>query len=386
MTAWPHFDDDEIEAAVRVLRSGRVNQWTGEEVRRFEDEFARAVGARHAVALANGTVAIELALRALGVGPGDDVVVPSRTFVATASAVVAVGARPVVADVDRDSGNLTAATLDAAITPRARAVLPVHVAGWPCDMDAIGHVARARGLLVVEDCAQALGARWRGRAAGTFGDAAAFSFCQDKILSTGGEGGMLVTDDEATFRRAWSYKDHGKDYDEANRKGAPPGFRWLHADFGTNWRLTEMQAAIGRVQLRKLPRWLDARRRNAIALLGALAGTALLRVPLPPPEAAHAWYKAYAYVRRDRLAPGWDRQRVLDELARAGGPAFTGSCSEIYREAAFARHGYAPPERLPNASELMETSLMFNVHPTLGLEDVAATAKIVREVLDRAAA
>jgi hypothetical protein len=378
---WPHFADDEIAAVAAVLRSGRVNYWTGDEGRLFEQEYAAATGRRHGVAVANGTLALELALRAFGIGAGDEVVTAARTYVASASCAVMCGARPVVADVDRDSQTVTAATLRAALTPRTRALIVVHLAGWPCPMDEIMALAAERDLVVIEDCAQAHGATYKGRPVGSFGHAGAFSFCQDKIISTGGEGGMLVLDDEAAFKRAWAFKDIGRDYDAVYQQRHPPGFRWLTGSFGSNWRLTEMQAAIGRLQLRKLPTWIDRRRANAARLREALSELPGLRVESPPAEVGHAYYKFYAFVRPERLAPGWNRDRVMAAINALSVPCTVGSCSEIYREKAFIDRGWGPPMTLPVARELGETSLMFMVHPTLADEALDATVAAVREVM-----
>jgi dTDP-4-amino-4,6-dideoxygalactose transaminase len=380
---WPHFADDEVRAAADVLRSGKVNYWTGEEGRRFEEEFAAACRCKYGVAVANGTVALELALHALGIGPGDEVVTTCRTFVATASCVVMRGADPVMADVDRESQNVTAETVRSALTPRTRAVIAVHLAGWPCDMDPILDLARARGLKVIEDCAQAHGATYKGRPVGSFGDVAAFSFCQDKIMTTGGEGGLVVTNDEALARRAWSFKDHGKDYDTVYRKKHPPGFRWLHESFGTNWRLTEMQSALGRVLLRKLPGWVERRREHAALLTERLSAVPGLRVPVPPEDVYHSYYKFYAFLTPDGLKDGWDRDRVMAAIVAEGIPCGSGSCGEIYREKAF--EGRRPAGRLPVARELGETSLMFMVHPTLSSADIQDTCLAVEKVMAKAA-
>ncbi len=384
MNPWPFFAEDEIAAAEAVLRSGKVNYWTGEEGRAFEREFAAWCGVRHAVAVANGTVALELALHALDVGPGDEVVVPPRTFLATASAVVMRGARPVFADVDPVSGTITAENIEKVLTPDTRAVIPVHLAGWPCDMDPIMELAEARGLKVIEDCAQAHGARYRGRPVGSLGHAAAFSFCQDKIMTTGGEGGMLVTDSVEAWERAWAYKDHGKSYLAVYEREHPPGFRWLHESFGTNWRMTEMQAAIGRLQLRKLPEWSEIRRRNAAILSDGFRRIPALRVEEPADHLQHAWYKYYVYVRPERLKRGWSRDRIMEEINGAGVPCFSGSCSEIYREKAFEKSGLVPQQPLPVARELGKTTLMFLVHPTLESADMERTRQVVEEVLSRA--
>jgi hypothetical protein len=379
--AWPAYAEDERAAADTVLASGRVNYWTGDEGRSFEREYAEYLGVGRAIALANGTLALELALRCWGIGPGDEVVVTPRSFMASVSCVVLQGATPVFADVDRDSGNLTAATIERVLTARTRAVIPVHLAGWPCDMAPIMDLARRRGLKVLEDCAQAHGARYRDRPVGSLGDAGAFSFCQDKIITTAGEGGLLATRDEELWRRAWSFKDHGKDWDAVYNRQHAPGFRWVHESFGTNWRLTETQAAIGRLQLRKLPAWREARDRNAARYVEAFAGLEALRVPQPPADTEHAWYKFYAYVRPEALKAGWSRDRLIAEISARGVPCFSGSCSEIYLEKAFDQTDLRPRERLAVARELGETSLMFLVHPTLTPEQAARMGSAAAEVV-----
>jgi len=380
--SWPHYDQDEIDAVRSALASGRVNYWTGSEGSAFEREYAEYTDRRYAIALANGTVALELALNALGIGPKDEVVVPSRTFIASASCVVMRGATPVVAEVDPVSQNLTANTVRAVLSPRTKAIIPVHLAGWPCDMDPIMALARALGLKVIEDCAQAHGATYKGRPVGSIGDAGAFSFCQDKIITTGGEGGLLVTDDTSVWAKAWSFKDHGKSYEAIYNQPAPaPGlFNWVHESFGTNWRMTEMQAAIGRIQLRKLSLWREARRRNAGILTEAFSHISALRVTIPPPDIGHAYYKYYVFVRPERLGAGWTRDRIVEAISAEGVPCSVGSCSEIYLEKAFP-HAMRPTERFGSARELGETSLMFMVHPTLTESDMQDTVRTVEKVM-----
>lgn len=360
--SWPFFDDDEIAAVTAVLKSGRVNQWTGENIGIFEKTLADYIGVPHVIALANGSLALELALRTLGIGNGDEVIVTCRSFIASASCTNLVGARPVFADVDARSQNITPATIAPLITPRTKAIIPVHLAGWPCDMDGIMTLARRHGLVVIEDCAQAIGARIGDRKVGTFGDAAIFSFCQDKIITTGGEGGALVLADEAHWRFAWSFKDHGKDWEKAHEPSTGTHYRWLHDSIGTNWRMTEIQAAIGIVQMGKLDRWLDVRRRNAMAWVDALQPLSCLDIHLPPDDVAHAWYKLYAFVRPEHLVDGIDRDKLLTLLGINGVRALFGSCPEIYLEKAYAHLNI---ERRPVARQLGETSLLFEVHPTL---------------------
>lgn len=380
---WPSFGLEEIEAVQRVLASGNVNYWTGEEGRRFEADYAAYLNMGYAIAVANGTVALELCLRALGVGPGQEVITTSRTFLASASCVVSCGATPAFADVDLESQNLTAESIEECITPRTSAIIAVHLAGWPCDMNAILGVAHQHGLVVIEDCAQAHGARYNGRPVGSMGDMAAFSFCQDKIITTGGEGGMVVTSDRSLWSRAWSYKDHGKRYDAVQNAPQGPAYQWIHHSCGTNWRLTEMQSALGRIQLRRLDATVESRRRRAQLLQAALSKCAAFRVTVPPNHIEHAFYKYYVFVRPERLRPGWSRDRIIAAIRAEGVPCQSGSCSEIYLEKAF--DGMRPATRRPNAQLLGETSLMFQVHPTLSENDIQDVLTSVEKVMSSAA-
>jgi len=362
---WPVFAEDEVSAVRQVLSSGRVNYWTGNEGKEFETLFAEKFGVKYAVAMANGTVTLQGCLRVLGIGYGDEVITTPRTFIATSSSVVLAGAKPIFADVDRDSGNITAETIAKLISPRTKAILPVHLAGWPCEMDPILDLAKAHGLFVIEDCAQSHGALYRGHHTGTFGHVSSWSFCQEKIMTTGGEGGMVGTNDEELWAKLWSLKDHGKSYAAVNGPHEGSGFRWVHESWGSNWRLTEMQSTIGKLQLEKLPEWTALRIRNASILEEALRPLSALRVPVVPSHMAHGYYKLYAYVQPEALRSDWSRDRLLQELREAGVPAIVGSCPEIYRERVFVDAGLSPAERLPVAQELGETSLMFQVHPTL---------------------
>ncbi|MCX5576726.1 DegT/DnrJ/EryC1/StrS family aminotransferase [Kaistia terrae] len=379
---WPSFAVEEGDLVRDVLLSNRVNYWTGEHGRRFEQEFADWCGSRHAVVVANGTVAIDLAWIALGIRPGDEIVVTSRTFLASASSIVNAGAVPVFADVDPDSQNITAATVERVLTSRTRAILAVHLAGWPCEMDGLRQLATARGLYLVEDCAQAHGARYQGKPVGTLGDIAAWSFCQDKIMTTAGEGGMVTTDNPEWWSRMWSYKDHGKSFEAVYQREHSPGFRWLHESFGTNWRLPEIQSAIGRFQLKQMDAWHAARTRNAEAILDAARSSAVLRVPVMPNHIEHGWYKCYAFVRPERLSADWSRDRIIAEIVARGVPCYSGACSEIYREKAFDGTGWRPTQPLPVARELGETSLMFLVHPTLTADEIEKTRSTILEVSD----
>ena len=374
---WPSFTPEESDAVRDVLLSGKVNYWTGTIGREFEKEFATFAGTKHAIALANGTVALDLALQGLGIGAAyggtsnDEVIVTPRSFIASASSVVNAGAKPVFADVDRDSQNITPATVEPLLTENTKAIICVHLAGWPCDMDGFRALAALRGIKLIEDCAQAHGAKLNGVPVGGLGDVAAWSFCQDKIMTTGGEGGMVTCNDEAIWRRMWAYKDHGKSWEAVFERDHKPGFRWLHESIGTNWRLTEMQSAIGRIQLGRMNDWQAARALNGKSILNAARSNPLFRVPDMPNSVSHAFYKAYVFVNGDAAM----RDRIMGEINAKGVPCFSGSCSEIYHEKAFC----GTPDRLPGAAELGESSLMFLVHPTLRAAEIEKTVGALKE-------
>lgn len=381
---WPCYTPEEADAVRDIILSNKVNYWTGEQCKEFEKEFACWVNTKYAVALANGTAALEASLKALDIGPGDEVVVTSRSFFASASCIVNVGARPVFADVDYDSQNVTAETVCKVLTPKTKAIICVHLAGWPCEMDPILELAKENNVYVIEDCAQAHGALYKGRPAGSIGHIAAWSFCQDKIITTGGEGGMVTTSDRNLWSRVWSYKDHGKSWDAMHEKPTANGFRWVHESFGTNLRMTETQAVIGRIQLKRMPQWSEKRRYNAKRIWDTARGLNGLRVPEVPQRIIHAGYKCYIFVEHEKLKPGWNRDRIMNEISVLGVPCMTGSCSEIYLEKAFDGFECRPVGHLPVAKKLGDTSLMFLIHPSLTDAEIEKTCRVIEKVVKNA--
>ncbi len=383
-SGWPSFTQEEADAVSNVLLSNKVNYWTGQEGRLFEKEFSEWVGVDHSIALANGTLALDLALKALGIGKGDDVIVTPRTFLASVSSVVTAGANPIFADVDLNSQNITPESIQSALTKNTKAVVVVHLAGMPAEMDEIMELSKKYDFYVIEDCAQAHGAKYKGRSVGSIGDVGAWSFCQDKIMTTGGEGGMVTTNSKELWSKMWSYKDHGKSYEAVYERDHPPGFRWLHESFGTNWRMTEMQSILGRMQLKKMPEWSEARRKNAIQLNDTLDKFDCIRITDTPVYIDHAGYKHYAFIQADSLKVGWDRDRIVKEIVELGIPCYQGSCSEVYLEKAFEDTQWRPAQRLVNAKLLGETSLMFLVHPTLTSTDMKKACSAITRVLEDA--
>ncbi len=394
---WPSFSKEEADKVSEILLSNKVNYWTGSEGKAFEKEFAAWAGTEYAIAVANGTVAIDLALQGLGIGRAyggsddDEVIVTPRTFLASVSAVVNAGAKPVFADVELDNGNLSAATIEKHISSKTKAAIVVHLAGIPADMDPIMELANQHRFFVIEDCAQAHGASYKGRPVGSIGHVGAWSFCQDKIMTTGGEGGAVTTNNPSLWNRMWSFKDHGKSWSAVFEQQHPPGFRWLHESFGTNWRMTEIQSAIGRHQLGLIKTWQKKREENAKRIISAFEIFALngaIRIPkcyfLTEDDQKNAWYKLYLYVDEQKLKTGWSRDRIAEEISQRNAICMQGSCSEVYLEKAFEKENLQPSERLKNAEQLGRTSLMFLVHPTMTKDDIDRTIDAIKTVMTSA--
>ena len=381
---WPYYEKKQIEAVNNVLISGKVNKWTGDETTKFEEEFANYHNAEYGIALANGTVSLTAAYSAIGIKDGDEIITTPRTFIATSSAAVMLGAKPVFADVELDSGNISANTIEPLISKKTKAIAVVHLGGWPAEMKNICELAKKYNLKVVEDCSQAHGAKIKDISVGSFGDIATWSFCQDKIISTAGEGGMVTTNNEEYFNSIWSLKDHGKTLRSLKKQKNITGFKWVHDNFGTNYRLTELQSAIGRLQLKLLPNWILTRERNAKILFKSLKEIEALRIPLPDDYLTHAWYKFYAYLDLKKLRKGWDRDKIIATINDQGYPAFSGSCSEIYLEKCFINKGIKPNKELINAQELGKTSLMFLVHPTINKNQMEKYANSIKKVILKA--
>lgn len=383
---WPFYDSIQQTIASNVLASGKVNAWTSHHVSDFEDAFSRYTSCKYSIATANGTVALSLAFHALGLDNSDEFITTPRTFIATVSAGVLCGAKPIFADVDPDSGCIDPNCIPSLISPRTKAIVVVHLGGWPADMDKIVSIARSYNLKIIEDCSQAHGAYYRGKPVGSIGDIATWSFCQDKIMSTAGEGGMVSTSSFDYWESMWSFKDHGKSNSALNNSDSIGGFKWLHHSFGTNYRLTSLQAAIGCYQLTCLPEWNSIRHRHAKYLFDRLRDLSILRIPMPPIDVVHAWYKFYVYLRPGLLKNDWSRERIIYEITQKGFPIFSGSCSEVYLEKCFVSSGLAPIKRLPSARMLGETSLMLLVHPTISYPQITCYADVVRSVIQSATA
>ena len=383
-TSWPLFSEEEANAVKNVLLSNKVNYWTGNECREFEKEFAVWSNSKYAIALGNGTLALDSSFKALDIGVSDEVIVTSRTYIASVTSIVNAGATPIFADVDLNSQNITPESIRSKITSKTKAIVCVHLAGWPCEMDGIMDLANEFNLYVIEDCSQAHGAMYKDKPVGSIGNIGCWSFCQDKIMTTGGEGGMVTTNDKSLWSKMWSYKDHGKSYEAVYERKHPDGFRWVNESFGTNWRMTEMQGVIGRIQLRRMENWRTNRITNANKIWDTAKKCKGLRVPDIPNHIDHAAYKCYVFVKSEELKDGWNRDKILNEINLLDVPCYTGACSEVYLEKAFDNTGLRPKERLVNAKKLGETSLMFLVHPTLSKDEIHQTCNIITSTMNLA--
>lgn len=391
-SSWPNYSEEEILKVSNILKSNKVNYWTGDECRNFEKEFSEYAGTKYAIALSNGTVALELALKVLGINKGDEVIVTSRTFIASASAIISVGAKPVFVDICPNSQNIKSSEVLKNITQKTKAIICVHLAGWPCEMDNIMKISLKHNLFVIEDCAQAHGAKYKGISVGSIGDIGCWSFCQDKIMTTGGEGGMVTTNNEKFWQKMWAYKDHGKSYDAVYNRKHSSGFKWLHESFGSNYRMTEIQGAIGRIQLRKMNEWTKKRNQYQNQIWSTVKKFKSIRVPefnLKDWEHyhsghIHAAYKCYIFVNNNFLKPDFNRDRIIHEINNKNVPCFSGSCSEVYLEKAFIEKDLTPKKRLPISKQLGKSSLMFLIHPSLSELELEKTCNVIEEVISKA--
>ena len=383
-SVWPYYASDEVAAVSKVLKSNKVNYWTGNEGRKFESEFANFCKTKYAIAVSNGSVALDLAVKAIGIKKGDEVIVTPRSYIASVSCVVNEGATPVFADIDNQSQNITVDTINKKITKKTKAIICVHLAGWPCEMDQIVKLAKLRKIKIIEDCSQAHGAKYKGVPVGSWGDIGTFSFCNDKIISTGGEGGMLITNNKKYWKFIWEYKDHGRDFDKLKNISSKNEFKWIISSFGTNLRMNEIQSKIGRIQLKKLPTWIKKRRfiANKITKVAALY-KCIKKIDIPS-EVYHSYYRCYLLVDVNFLKKGWVRDDIIKEIINLGVPCFFGSCPEIYLEKAFKSKKNIIRKRLKNAKELGKNSMAFLVHPTMTDKDIKKTCDVIGKVLKRA--
>jgi dTDP-4-amino-4,6-dideoxygalactose transaminase len=402
LVPWPRFDDSAVKAVEDVLRSGKVNYWTGPKGMEFEREFANWQGSRFAVSCANGTAALHIALSALGIGPGDEVIVPSYSFIATSFSVVQAGAIPRFADVNIDDHCISIGSARKLVTDRTKAVIPVHLYGNVCDLDKVLAFAGEHNVFVIEDNAQGVGGSYKGRKTGTIGHIAACSFCQNKTFTTGGEGGMITTDDEDLAWQARSFRDHGYDVkDRLNLLAAEQKLSYIHNLVGWNYRMTEMQSAIGLAELARIDSWnLPNRRRNAHIIMDALDDLPQIRYkPLDTADRQNGWFALAFSLDIENMTCG------IDEFVRAAvaegapcGKVFWPQChtERAFREFnAFGKSGfpfrseeYADPAsidyggvQVPNALWHQKHTFTCFAYPTYTEDDCKQIGSALKKVI-----
>jgi len=368
---WPLLGPEDIAAVAEVLDSGKLTQLSGRSVGDFERAFAKWHGSEHCVATSSGTTAIHAALIALGVAPGDEVIVPAHTFIASATPVLHQGATPVFADVDERTFCISPDSVRERITERTKAIIAVHLNGHPTDLDALIEIARPRGIAIIEDAAQAHGATYKGRKAGTIGEAGCFSFWEDKIITTGGEGGAILTADASLAERIRRIRHHGEGPIEGERA-------YYHLELGYNYRMTSMQAATGLVQLRKLDEYLIARRRNSAHLSERLGEIPQVEPPFVADYAVHSYYKYVCRLRRDS---GINIARFVSAVAAEGLPISRRYPTPLPQQPVFRDAGLAGAA-CPVADRVSSELFTLLVHPTASVADmddyVTAIAKVSR--------
>jgi dTDP-4-amino-4,6-dideoxygalactose transaminase len=370
---WPEYSEKEIEGVSEILKTGRVNQWTGDYVREFEKKFSKYFDVNYSIAINNGTSALELCLKVLNLNDNDEVIVTPRSFVASVSCILINRLKPVFADVDLNSQNITLQNIKNVITDKTRAVICVHLNGFPCEIEEIYSYCKENNIYVIEDCAQSHGAKYNGKYLGSFGDINAWSFCQDKIMSTGGEGGMITTNNKDLFEKAWSFKDHGKDINLYYNRPITNQFSFVHNSVGSNYRMTEIQAYIGLIQLDYLETWIQHRRELSSIYNNKFKNLNNIRLQYENENTLCSYYKYYFFVKDISI-----RQYIIDEISRNNIKVYYGSCGELYKEKCINQNIICH-----NSKILHETSIVLLVDPSYSKIDIMNNANIIYNILQK---
>ena len=399
---WPCFDEKAIKGVEEVLRSGKVNYWTGPKGMQFEDRFAEWQGSKYAISVATGTAALHVALTALDIGPGDEVIVPSYTFIASSFSVVQAGAVPRFADVNIDDHCISVESAEKLVNERTKAIMPVHLYGNVCDMDKINAFAKKHGLFVIEDNAEAFGGSYKGRKTGTLGDIAACSFCQNKTFTTGGEGGMVTTDNEEYAWIAKSFRDHG--YDVKERLGLlalEQKLPYIHNMVGWNYRMTEMQSVIGLAELERIDNWnMPTRQRNAKIIIDSIKDMPqVLYTPVDTDERRNGWYVMAFSLDIENMT--CDIKQFVDTVVAEGASVWKVFWPQCHTERAFQKHRafgrsgfpfkskeYADPDstdysdiQVPNARWHEKHTFTCFAFPTYTVENCEEIGQALRKVI-----
>jgi len=380
---WPNYSSQEIDLVKKVLQSNKVNYWTGQQCKLFEKEFSNYIGVRYSVAVANGSVGLDLAVAALNLPKGSEVIVTPRSYITSVTCVIKNKLKPIFADVDFWSQNLSLEHIKKKITFRTKAVILVHLAGMPCDMFPILELTKKLNIKIIEDCSQAHGAVYNNKIVGSMGDISVWSFCNDKIISTCGEGGMVSTNNNKYFKKIWAGKDCGRNIDKIKKNNLKVGFKWIHDFEGTNLRMTELQAAVGRYQLKKLDSWIKIRNRNAKKILDTCKKYSFIDYKEFSKNIKHAYYRCYILVNNKKLKKGWNRDKIIGSLLKKKIKCNSGSCPEIYLEKSIKNKKLRPKKNLPNAKLLGQATIAFEVHNKISKKSIVYICSLIKRVFDQ---
>ncbi len=376
MKNWPHFTKKEINSVIQVLKSGKVNYLNGNEGLKFEKNFSKFTNSKYSIAVSNGTNALELALKAIDLKFGDEVIVTSKSFIASASCVVALGAVPIFADVEINSQNISLDSIRQLINKKTKAIICVHIGGWPCDILKLLKICKIYKIKLIEDCSQAHGAKVNNKSVGSFGDFGTWSFCNDKIISTGGEGGMITTNSYKNYQKIWSLKDHGKNIKKYLNIKNNYSFRYIHDSFGSNFRLTEMQSSIGNAQLLYIKERVKLRQRNANQYIKNFKNCKFIITPIIPKNITHSFYRLYLRFNFKFIKKNWNKNKIINKLNKLGFECSEGACSEIYNEKCFRNSKFKVKKSLKNCVELSKSSFALKVDHTISLQTINTQCKI----------
>ncbi len=377
---WPHYSNRIANLVKKTILSGKVNYWTGNLCEKFENKFSKFIDVKYCCSISNASVGLEIALNALDIKKNDEVIVPSRTYITSASAILRVNAKPIFADIEKNSLNIDINSIKKNINRNTKAIICVHLAGYPCDMENILKIAKKNNLKVIEDCSQAHGAMIKNRSVGSFGDISVWSFCNDKIISTGGEGGMIACNNKTIYKKIWSIKDCGRSYDKIRKKTTKVGYRWLYDSIGTNFRMTEMQAAIGILQLKELKSYLKKRNRNANILRNALKKINFIDFQNVDKKLYHAYYRFTILVNKTKIKKGNSRDTILKQLINNKIPATVGVCPELYKEKVFHKFRKKYTDKY-YAKEVGKNIICFSVDPSISEKNMQSISNKIKRIM-----
>ena len=379
-STWPSYPNILVNSISSLFKTGLVNYLIGNNGKSFEKEFSKKMGIKYSAAVSNGSIALEIALLSLGIKKNDEVIVTSRSYNSSASSILRVGAKPIFCDIDSNTFNICTKSLKSKITKKTKAILCVHLYGYPCEIFKIKKIIKNSQIKIIEDCSQAHGAKIKNKPVGCFGTIGIWSFCYDKIISTGGEGGMISTNSKTIYSKIWSLKEIGKDYNKFYKNRKSINFPYIHDHVGTNARMTEVQSLIGRYQLKNLDSYIRIRNRNALILSSYLNDIKKINIPVIPKNITHAFYRYTITIQSELKNPSNIRNNIIRKIISKKIFCNVGGCPEIYNEKPFNLDLNAS-KNIKVANIIGKTSISFLVDNTISIKNMNVIGKKIRIIL-----